>query len=113
MNTHFTFNVCRVLGNPSNVGYAALDNTTHFVFGIGGTLDVAVILDSFKVFVGTVSSKPSFNVCRNDFNCKESHLMQTSCGGYLNLIVAFPSFTKRVNTCSIFFFTYKYKKQTK
>jgi hypothetical protein len=31
----------------------------------------------------------------------------------LNLIVAFPSFTKRVNTCSIFFFTYKYKKQTK
>lgn len=78
MSAYFTFNICRVLGNPSRVGYAALDNTTSFVFGIGGTLDVQVILDSFKVFVGTISSKLSFNVCRKGFSCKESHLMQMS-----------------------------------
>jgi len=75
---HFTFNVCRVLGNPSRDGYAAFDDTTYFVFGAGGKPDSGVILDSINDFVDTFSSKASFRIRRKSFNCNGSHIIQMS-----------------------------------
>jgi len=75
---HFTFSVCRVLGNPSRVGYAAFDNTTYFVFGAGGKRDMGVTVDSINDFVDTFSSEASFRVRRKSFSCNGSHIIQMS-----------------------------------
>jgi hypothetical protein len=78
IQVYFTFNICRVLGNPSKVGYAAFVNTTYFVFGAGGKTDMGVILETIKDFVDTFSSKASFRVRRKSFNCSGSHIIEMS-----------------------------------
>lgn len=78
IQVYFTFNICRVLGNPSRVGYAAFDNTTYFLFGAGGKLDTGVILESITDFVDTFSSKASFRVRRKSFSCNGSHIIEMS-----------------------------------
>jgi hypothetical protein len=78
IQAYFTFNICRVLGNPSRDGYSAFDSTTYFVFGAGGKLDMGVILESITDFVDTFSSKASFRVRRKSFSCNGSHIIEMS-----------------------------------